>query len=83
MSPADLAMADLFDQRTDKNQDERAVLFSALKAGKLAEHRQEAALRLKALMQEQKRWKEKSEKKNPEKDQPHQDTLLVQKWLSA
>jgi hypothetical protein len=40
-------------------------------------------LRLKALMQEQKRWKEKSEKKNPEKDQPHQDTLLVQKWLSA
>jgi CRISPR-associated protein Cmr6 len=83
MTPAKRTMADLFDQRIDKNQDERAVLFTALKTGKLADHRQEAAQRLKTLMQEQKRWKEKTEKKNPEKDQPHQDTLLVQKWLSA
>lgn len=83
MSPADLAMADLFDQRTDKNQDERSVLFTALKAGKLAEHRQEAAQRLKTLMEQQKRWKEKTEKKNPEKDQPFQDTLLVKKWLGG
>jgi CRISPR-associated protein Cmr6 len=83
MSLADRVMADLFDSRTDTNQDERAVLFTALKAGKLAEHRREAAQRLKTLMQEQKRWREKTEKKNPEKDQPYQDTLLVMKWLNT
>lgn len=82
MSPADRAMADLYDQRIDKNQDERSVLFSALKAGKLGEHRAAAAERLKALMQQQGRWREKSEKKNPDKDQPYQDTLQVKKWLT-
>ncbi len=82
MSPADRAMADLFDQRADKNQDERTVLFSALKAGKLNEHRIQAAERLCALMQQQKRWREKSEKKNPDKDSLYQDTLLVKKWLA-
>lgn len=82
MSPADRAMADLYDQRIDKNQDERAVLFSALKAGKLGEHRVAAAERLHALMKQQGRWREKSEKKNPDKDQPYQDSLQVKKWLT-
>lgn len=81
MSPVDRAMADLFDQRTDKNQDERAVLFNALKTGKLAEYRLDVAQRLRALMQQQGRWREKTEKKNPEKDHPHQETLQVLKWL--
>ncbi len=83
MSPADKAMADLFDQRPDKNQDERSVLFNALKGGKLSEFKAEAARRLQQLMQQQGRWREKSEKKNPEKDQPYQDTLHVKKWLAA
>jgi CRISPR-associated protein Cmr6 len=82
MSPADKAIADLFDQRVDKNQDERAVLFSALKASKLGEHRVAAAERLRDLMKQQGRWREKSEKKNPDKDQPYQDTLMVKKWLA-
>lgn len=81
MPAADRAMADLFDGRSDKNQDERSVLFNALKAGKLIAHRVEAASRLRVLMQEQKRWKEKTEKKNPEKDPVYQDTLMVMKWL--
>jgi CRISPR-associated protein Cmr6 len=83
MSPADRAVADLYDQRIDKNQDERSVLFSALKAGKLGEHRTAAAERLKTLMQQQGRWRERSEKKNPDKDQPYQDTLQVKKWLNS
>ncbi|MEX8511843.1 MAG: type III-B CRISPR module RAMP protein Cmr6 [Leptothrix ochracea] len=82
MSPADKAIADLFDQRVDKNQDERAVLFSALKASKLGEHRVATAERLRDLMKQQGRWREKSEKKNPDKDQPYQDTLMVKKWLA-
>lgn len=82
MLPADRAMADLFDQRLDKNQDERAVLFTALKAGKLGEHRMAVAQRLQALMQAQGRWRETTQKKNPDKDQPYQDTLLVKKWIT-
>jgi CRISPR-associated protein Cmr6 len=83
MSPADRAMAELFDQRLDRNQDERSVLMTALQAGRLGEHRLAAAARLKALMQQQGRWREQSQKKNPAKDQPYQDTLQVQRWLSA
>jgi len=81
MSPAARAMADLFDARSDKNQDERAVLFAALKAGKLAEHRKSVAEVLRGLMQQQGRWREKTEKKNPDKDHPHQETLQVLQWL--
>lgn len=81
MSPSQKAMAELFDARVDKNQDERAVFFAALKAGKLAEYRLDVASLLKRLMQEQKRWKESTEKKNPDKDPAYQDTLLVKKWL--
>lgn len=83
MSAADRAMADLFDERADTNQDERSVLFNALKVGKLAEFKGEVAQRLKVLMQEQRRWKEKSEKKNPEKDPLFQETQQVKKWLGT
>lgn len=83
MSAADRAMADLFDQRVDKNQDERAVLFNALKAGKLAEFKAEAAQRVKLLMEQQRRWREKSDKKNPDKDHLFQETLQVRKWLDS
>ena len=83
MSPAERAMADVFDQRTDRNQDERAALFAALKAGKLDEHKAAAARRLKGLMQQAGLWRETSTKKNPDKDHPHQDTLMVSKWLDS
>ena len=81
MSPSQKAMADLFDQRADKNQKERSVLFNALKGGKLAEFRIDTAKRLQMLMQSENHWSEKSEKKNPDKDMKYQDTLLVKKWL--
>ena len=83
MSPAERAMAEVFDQRTDRNQDERAALFAALKAGKLDEHKAAAARRLKGLMQQAGLWRETSTKKNPDKDHPHQDTLMVSKWLNS
>ncbi len=81
MSPADRAIADIFDQRIDKNQDERAVLFSALKNGQWPEYRLAIAQRLRTLMQKEGRWREKTEKRNPEKDHHHQETLQVLKWL--
>lgn len=81
MSPADRAMADVFDQRQDRNQKEHQVLLAALKAGKLDDHKGVAALRLKTLMQAAGQWKERSEKKKPEKDHTYQDTLLVMKRI--
>ena len=33
------------------------------------------------ILKEKKEWREKSEKKNPEKDKPYQKTLLVKKYL--
>lgn len=83
MSPADRAMAEYFDGCRDANQSERTVLFNALKKGELAEHRVAVAERIARLMKADKVWREKSEKKNPEKDHPHQDTLQVMKWLKS
>ena len=39
--------------------------------------------KVKALMQMGKKWREKSEKKNPAKDNDHQDTLKVMGWLDG
>jgi len=81
MSPTQKVMAEFFDSRVDKNQDQRAVFFSALKGGKLGEHRVVVALHLKELMLAQKRWKESTEKKNPDKDPQYKETLQVKEWL--
>ena len=41
------------------------------------------AQKVKAMMQASKKWKEKSEKKNPAKDDVYQDTLKVMAWLAG
>jgi CRISPR-associated protein Cmr6 len=81
MTPADRAMAEFFDRRLDKNQVERVVFFNALKKGELADFRLEVAHRLRALMQEQGRWRETSQKKNPDKDEWFKETQQIKKWL--
>lgn len=83
MDPVQAELQRAFDSRQDKNQGERAFLFSALKRNLwsgAAKHA--AALRVRELMQMDKTWKEQSTKKNPDKDHDHQATLLVKKWLS-
>lgn len=82
MSESKRAIAEYLDERVDKNQPEWSALIGGLKKGtwngdvlcEIAEH-------IKQLMVNAKKWKEKTEKKNPEKDGDYQDTLVVMKYL--
>lgn len=82
MSPVDKAIAEYLDGRPDKNQPEINALLAGLKQNKWdADLSKEIALKLKMRMETEKKWREKSEKKNPEKDEGYQNTLLVKKFL--
>jgi len=84
MSPADRAMNEFLDARQDKSQPEISALIGGLKKGTWdGEIKTQIAGKVKILMQSAKKWKEKSEKKNPEKDNDHQDTLKVMAWLAG
>jgi hypothetical protein len=55
-----------------------------LKQGKFdGEHKLEIARHVETLMRAGNKWKEKSEKKKPEKDNDYQDTLKVMAWLAG
>ena len=84
MSPAEQHMDELLEQRPDKTWNELTTLFKALDKGSArAEYRSHVAQRVKALMETGKKWKPTTEKKNPAKDNDHQDTLKVLKWLQG
>ncbi|MCK9214084.1 MAG: type III-B CRISPR module RAMP protein Cmr6 [Rhodoferax sp.] len=82
LSPAMRAAQEFLDARADKNQPELSALLGGLKKAVWAGNvRSEIAHHVKQLMIKNKKWKEKSEKKNPAKDNDHQDTLTVMKCL--
>lgn len=84
MSPIDREIREYLDQRQDKNQPELNALLGALKKGQWSgESKVAVAERAKSMMQAAKKWKEKSEKKNPDKDHDYQDTLKVIAWLKG
>jgi len=84
LSPTDRAMREFLHSRADKNQPELAALLAALKRGQWSGETQVAiAMHVKSEMQQARKWKEKSEKKNPQKDHDHQTTLAVMKWLAG
>lgn len=81
MSPMERILREFLDARPDKNQSELSALLGGLKQGKFdGEHKLEIARHAEALMRAAKKWKEKSEKKNPDKDNDYQDTLKVMAW---
>ena len=83
LSPAMRAAQEFLDARVDKNQLELSALLGGLKKGVWSgDAKSEIAQHVKQLMIKEKKWKEKSEKKNPAKDNDHQDTLIVMKCLS-
>ncbi len=83
LSPAMRAAQEFLDARLDKNQHELSALLGGLKKGVWSgDAKSEIARHVKQLMIKEKKWKEKSEKKNPAKDNDHQDTLLVMTCLS-
>ena len=84
MTPTQSAIREYLDGRPDKNQPELSALMAGLKSGHWdGEIKLGVARHVQALMQAARKWKVKSEKKNPQKDYDHQDTLLVMKWLSG
>ena len=84
LSPTERTMREFLDTRTDKNQSELAALTGALKRGQWSGETKVAVARhVNALMHKAGKWKERSEKKNPQKDHDHQETLLVMKWLTG
>lgn len=84
LPPAQREIREFLDARTDHNMPEIAALMSALKQGKWSGDTKVAvAEHLKALMQAARKWKDRSEKKNPEKDHDYQATILVGKWLKG
>lgn len=83
LSSAMRAAQEFLDARADKNQPELSALLGGLKKGIWSgDAKSEIAQHVKQLMIKDKKWKEKSEKKNPAKDNDHQDTLVVMKCLS-
>lgn len=84
MSPIDRDIRVFLDARQDKNQPELSALLVGLKRGQWSgESKIAVAERARAMMQTAKKWKEKSEKKNPEKDNDYQDTLKVMAWIKG
>ena len=82
MSPAMQVMSQFLDARMDKNQPELSALLGGLKKGIWSgDAKSEIAQHVKELMLKDKKWKEKSEKKNPAKDNDHQATLDVMRCL--
>jgi CRISPR-associated protein Cmr6 len=84
MAPAELAIDEYLEQRKDKNLSEIKALIAAIKDERWSgDLQQEIVVQLKSRMEKAKKWKEKSAKKNPQKDKDHQDTLLVMQWLKG
>ena len=72
------------DARADKGQPAISALTGALKTTRWqGDTHREVAVWLQAEMRRVNKWKEKSEKKNPDKDNDHQDTLRVMAWLKS
>lgn len=84
LSPLDRGIREFLDGRPDKNQSELSALIGALKKDHwTGEEKIAVAGKVKALMQAGKKWREKSEKRNPAKDNDYQDTLKVISWLDG
>lgn len=83
-SEAERAVIEYLHRRPDKSQPDLAALLVALRRGEWSgELKSAIAAHVKSEMQHARRWKEKTEKKNPLKDHDHQDTLLVMKCLAG
>jgi len=84
LSPVEREIEELLDKRPDKNMREVTAVMKAAESGRwTGEARVEVARWLRDRMNRDRRWKEKSGKKNPAKDQDHQRTMLIKRWLGG
>ena len=80
LSPVDRKITELSGQANSPKH--RAKLLSnALMQGDFADAAPEAAQKIRTIMQDDKMWRETTQKKNPKKDEEHQATLKVQRFL--
>ena len=84
LSPVEREIEELLDNRSDKNMPEVTAVMKAAESGRwTGEARIEVARWLRDRMKLDRRWKEKSGKKNPAKDQDYRRTLLIKRWLAG
>ncbi len=83
MDPIEKAIAQCLEERSDKNQPEINALIQCLKNNHWdVELAKGVASKLKDMMREKKKWREKSMKKNPDKDKDYQNTQFVIRILN-
>lgn len=84
LSPIEREIAEIIDDRQDKNAAEYTVIMQSVTRGTWTGEDKIAVARwLKTTMEREKRWKPESRKKNPAKDRDHQRTLEVKRWLDG
>lgn len=84
LSPVERFISEAIDIKTAGQSNSSALMHAmkqAVSSDMAPELRVAVAQRLKQLLIADKGWREKSEKKNPEKDKPYQQTLMVMGWL--
>lgn len=82
MDDIDRDIEEFLANRPDKGMPKTTAILQALKSGRWSgDKKREVAVRLKARMQEDGKWKETSHAKQPEKDKPYQKTLAVMAML--
>jgi len=84
LSPFEKSLLEVTEADPDPKKSEGAKLLTALKQGKWqGEEAKLVAEKVKSELVQQKKWKEKTEKKNPAKDHDYQKTLEVLKYLGG
>ncbi|MCY4212627.1 MAG: type III-B CRISPR module RAMP protein Cmr6 [Gammaproteobacteria bacterium] len=84
MDPIDREIEVVFEKRTDAKMEKSIAIYNELDRGRWKESDKiEVARRLKTMMQQDKSWREKSNKRNPEKDKPYRRTRQVMDWLEG
>ena len=84
LTPIEREIQEVIDNRPDRGMGEVTVVMQAVEGGRWADSdKVEAAKWLRRRMQRDRRWKETSRKKRPDRDRGHQDTLRVMRWLDG
>ena len=84
LSPVEREIESIVSARKDKNMLETIAVMQAVRDGRWGGAAKiEAARWLENKMKDEKRWRERSTRKKPDKDKDYQNTLLVKDWLEG
>jgi len=84
LTPTEREIEEVIDSRKDPNLSDINAVMQAVESGRWAgAARLEVARWLRARMENENRWKEVSQRRNPAKDRDHRNTLRVKDWLES